>query len=237
MTLPSRANCGTSASRWCTFLSITIRMVKSCVICGIKFCCKPPRAREREHVSARDVPGGSAHWASSCSRPDVSFPVVHVALRLELMAAGLWGVPDVAVEARADDHVDTSEVADALVVANGQGLAEPAQPRDDRLLATPAQRMHDKRLSSIDALQNPRLRLRLLRSVYFVLQLWDQSLVPKSTAYGATPLADTQRAAIGDLCVSYASESRRMQCPNEEVRASAEDIAAAFDTFGRRLLS
>jgi len=28
-----------------------------------------------------------------------------------------------------------------------------------------------------------------------------------------------------------------MQCPNEQIRASAEDLAAAFDTFGRRLLS
>jgi nuclear pore complex protein Nup155 len=170
---------------------------------------------------------------------DVAFPVIHVALRLELMAAGLWGVPDVAVEAHVDDEYDTSEVADALVVAC-KGLAEPVQRAYDRLLATPAQRMHDKRLSKVDALQTPRLRLRLLRSVYFVLQLWDQSLVPKATAYGeprAYATGGHVRAAIGDLCVSYASESRRMQCPNEVIRANAEELAAAFDTFGRRLLS
>jgi nuclear pore complex protein Nup155 len=28
-----------------------------------------------------------------------------------------------------------------------------------------------------------------------------------------------------------------MQCPNEIIRANAEDLAAAFDTFGRRLLA
>ena len=167
---------------------------------------------------------------------DVAFPVVHVALRLELMAAGLWGVPDVAVEARVEDDYDGSEVADALVSAC-KGLAEPVQRAYDRLLATPAQRMHDKRLSRVDALQTPRLRVRLLKSVYFVLQLWDQSLVPKSTTYGAYATGGHVRAAIGDLCVSYASESRRMQCPNEQIRAHAEELAAAFDTFGRRLLS
>lgn len=167
---------------------------------------------------------------------DVAFPVVHVALRLELMAAGLWGVPDVAVEAQSEDDYDSSEVSDALVVAC-KGLAEPVQRAYDKLLATPAQRMHDKRLSRVDALQTPRMRVRLLRSVYFVLQLWDQSLVPKSTAYGAYATGGHVRAAIGDLCVSYASESRRMQCPNEHIRASAEELAAAFDTFGRRLLA
>jgi len=168
---------------------------------------------------------------------DVAFPVVHVALQLELMAAGLSPfAPNGVLEATVEDELDASEVADALVFAC-KGLAEPVQRAYDRLLATPAQRMHDKRLSRVDALQTPRLRLRLLRSVYFVLQLWDQSLVPKSTAYGAYATGGHVRAAIGDLCVSYASESRRMQCPNEQIRASAEDLAAAFDTFGRRLLS
>ena len=168
---------------------------------------------------------------------DVAFPVVHVALRLELMAAGIWGVPDAAIEAHGDEEFDTGEVGDALVAAC-KGLAEPVQRAYDRLLATPAQRMHDKRLSKVDALQTPRMRLRLLRSVFFVLQLWDQSLVPKSTAYGSTYATGGHvRAAIGDLCVSYASECRRMQYSNERARATTEELAAAFDTFGRRLLS
>ena len=114
-----------------------------------------------------------------------AFPVAHVALKLELMAAGLWGLPEgVAAEAqgggygRADGSgaADPTAVADAMLAACG-GSPEAVHAAYDRLLATPVQRaQHDRRLVQEQQLQTPALRLRLLRSALRVLQRWDESI-------------------------------------------------------------
>ena len=183
---------------------------------------------------------------------DVAFPVSHVALRLELLAAGMWGsasaatVP-VALDA---DAAPAETVADAVLAAT-RDSPEAAHAAYDRLLATPASRAHlDGRLAQEQQLQTPALRLRLLRSALRVLRRWEERLrgdaarfagggTPTPAAsgfggYGASPAH--VRAALGDVCVGYAGEARRLLQVPSSAQNVAEALAADFDALGKRLV-
>ena len=181
---------------------------------------------------------------------DVAFPVSHVALRLELLAAGMWGsasaatVP-VALDA---DAAPAETVADAVLAAT-RDSPEAAHAAYDRLLATPASRAHlDGRLAQEQQLQTPALRLRLLRSALRVLRRWEERLRGDAARFagGGTPAASGfggygaspahVRAALGDVCVGYAGEARRLLQVPSSAQNVAEALAADFDALGKRLV-
>ena len=181
---------------------------------------------------------------------DVAFPVSHVALRLELLAAGMWGSESAATNPVALDADATSAetVADAVLAAT-RDSPEAAHAAYDRLLATPASRAHlDGRLAQEQQLQTPALRLRLLRSALRVLRRWEERLRGDAARFagGGTPAASGfggygaspahVRAALGDVCVGYAGEARRLLQVPSSAQNVAEALAADFDALGKRLV-
>ena len=186
---------------------------------------------------------------------DAAFPVAHVALRLELLDAGLWRPergeprePDTQSDlrdARARDDDDDASVAETLLRATRDSF-EAAHAAYDSLLAAPHavhRAHHDRRMQAHAAhLQTPALRLRLLRSALRVLRRWEASLAGAETetsggfgAYGGG--RRRARAALADVCAGYAGEARRLlQVPASE-QGAAEALAAEFEALGKRLAS
>ena len=185
---------------------------------------------------------------------DVAFPVAHVALKLELMAGGLWG----GVNAAVGGSEDVGAVADAMLAATGDS-PEAIHAAYDSLLATPASRaQHGSiRLVQSEQLQTPALRLRLLRSALRVLRRWDEKIRSDAGleggfgggggagngaangggfgAFGAGQGAHV-RAALGDVCVGYAGEARRLLQVPTSAQGAAEALAEEFDALGKRLI-
>ncbi|EEH60363.1 uncharacterized protein MICPUCDRAFT_38075 [Micromonas pusilla CCMP1545] len=193
-------------------------------------------------------PDPRAALAEACARvrelgpklhpSEQAFPLAHVALKLELMAAGLF-----ATTRPCDDAAELGIVPDALLSATRDSL-ESVHAAYDRLLATPVQRAHhDRRLAQEQALQTPALRLRLLRSALRVMRRWDEAVAAQTQtqtggggfdAYGAN--ASHVRAALGDVCAGYAGEARRLlQVPSSE-QGAAEALAGEFERLGTRLI-
>ena len=188
---------------------------------------------------------------------DVAFPVAHVALKLELMAGGLWG----GVASAVAGSEDVGAVADAMLAATCDS-PEAAHAAYDSLLATPASRAQHGRAGALvqsEQLQTPALRLRLLRSALRVLRRWDEKIRSSSDApalggfgagngagngvangggfgaFGAGQGAHV-RAALGDVCVGYAGEARRLLQVPTSAQGAAEALAEEFDALGKRLI-
>ena len=177
---------------------------------------------------------------------DAAFPVAHVALKLELLAAGLWK-PD-----GADVHVAAVDAEDDVaecVLASTRDSFEAAHAAYARLLATPAHRAHhDRTVQREQHLQTPALRLRLLRSALRVLRRWEASLTANTPADG-NGFVESQaggfgsygggneraRFALADVCAGYAGEARRLLQVPMSAQGTAEALAADFEALGRRL--
>jgi nuclear pore complex protein Nup155 len=176
---------------------------------------------------------------------DVAFPVAHVALKLELMAGGLWGGTRSAVSG----SEEVGAVAEALLAATGDS-PEAVHAAYDGLLATPASRaQHGQLLVQAEQLQTPALRLRLLRSALRVLRRWDEKIRAAQVrnggvdggggggGFGAFGAAGAHvRAALGDVCVGYAGEARRLLQVPTSAQGAAESLAEEFDALGKRLI-
>ena len=181
---------------------------------------------------------------------DVAFPVAHVALKLELMAGGLWG----GVGAAVAGSEDAAAVADAMLAATGDS-PEAAHAAYDSLLATPASRaQHGRALVQSEQLQTPALRLRLLRSALRVLRRWDEKIRADDAGLGGGGAGNGAaahggfgafgkdfgnrhvRAALGDVCVGYAGEARRLLQVPTSAQGAAEALAEEFDALGKRLI-
>ena len=164
-----------------------------------------------------------------------------------------------------DGAVDPHVVADALLAAT-RGSREAVHTAYHQLLATLVQRAHqDRRLVQEQTLQTPALRLRLLRSALRVLQRWDESILAGASdrgsegggggrggagagegsgsglgggfeSYGASGAQQHVRAALGDVCVGYAGEARRLLQVPTSAQGAAEALAADFDALGKRLI-
>jgi nuclear pore complex protein Nup155 len=187
---------------------------------------------------------------------DTAFPVAHVALKLELLAAGLWrleggeggGGGNNAAFTSNDAETGEDDVAECVLASTRESF-ESVHAAYDRLLATPAHRgHHDRTVQRESHLQTPALRLRLLRSALRVLRRWEASLVALSTQ-NANAFAETAgggfgsygggkertRAALADVCSGYAGEARRLLQVPTSAQGTAEALAADFEALGRRL--
>jgi nuclear pore complex protein Nup155 len=173
---------------------------------------------------------------------DVAFPVAHVALKLELMAGGLWGGTRSAVSG----SEEVGAVAEALLAATGDS-PEAVHAAYDGLLATPASRaQHGQLLVQAEQLQTPALRLRLLRSALRVLRRWDEKIRAAQVRNGGVDgggggggfgaFGAHVRAALGDVCVGYAGEARRLLQVPTSAQGAAESLAEEFDALGKRLI-
>ena len=189
---------------------------------------------------------------------DAAFPVAHVALRLELLNAGLWrpergerGVeperaPEPSLSRLGAAAGDDAELVAETVLRATRDSFEAAHAAYDRLLAAPhaVHRAHHDRgvQSHARHLQTPALRLRLLRSALRVLRRWEASLAERQAeprggfgAYGGGKRR--ARATLADVCAGYAGEARRLlQVPASE-QGAAEALAAEFEALGKRLAS
>ena len=211
-------------------------------------------------AATRDACAAAASLGPKLFPSDAAFPVAHVALRLELLAAGLWrpehGEPsdDVPSETfstgwtRGAGVSDDSFVAETVLRATRDSF-EAAHAAYDRLLATHS--LHRKGvhcdtrlLAHARHLQTPALRLRLLRSALRVLRRWEESLRFDAErnarfdkggfgAFGGGK--ERARAALAEVCAGYAGEARRLlQVPASE-QGAAEALAAEFEVLGRSL--
>jgi nuclear pore complex protein Nup155 len=209
----------------------------------------------------RDACAAAASLGPKLFSSDAAFPVAHVALRLELLAAGLWrpepgetARDDVPSEPFATGWRNGAGVSDDCFVAETVLRAtrdsfEAAHAAYDRLLATHS--LHRKGvhcdtrlLAHARHLQTPALRLRLLRSALRVLRRWEESLRFDAErdarfdkggfgAFGGGK--ERARAALAEVCAGYAGEARRLlQVPASE-QGAAEALAAEFEVLGRSL--
>ena len=107
-----------------------------------------------------------------------------------------------------------------------------------------------------EQLQTPALRLRLLRSALRVLRRWDEKIrsdaglaggfggggagngAANGGGFGAVGACQGAhvRAALGDVCVGYAGEARRLLQVPTSAQGAAEALAEEFDALGKRLL-
>ena len=161
------------------------------------------------------------------------------------MAGGLWGGTRSAVSG----SEEVGAVAEALLAATGDS-PEAVHAAYDGLLATPASRaQHGQLLVQAEQLQTPALRLRLLRSALRVLRRWDEKIRAAQVGngggvdggggggFGAFGAAGAHvRAALGDVCVGYAGEARRLLQVPTSAQGAAESLAEEFDALGKRLI-
>ena len=213
-------------------------------------------------AATRDACAAAASLGPKLFPSDAAFPVAHVALRLELLAAGLWR-PEHGEQSRNGEAEtfssgnarggnaarDDALVAETVLRATRDSF-EAAHAAYDRLLATHSlhRAVHcDKRMQAYARhLQTPALRLRLLRSALRVLRRWEESLrrdAERDTrdkrekggfgAFGGGK--ERARAALAEVCAGYAGEARRLlQVPASE-QGAAEALAAEFEVLGRSL--
>jgi nuclear pore complex protein Nup155 len=154
-------------------------------------------AGEKENdadAAARAACAAAAALGPKLFPSDAAFPVAHVALRLELLAAGLWH-PDCGDSQEGGEAVRSSQkragprqlqddalVAETVLRATRDSF-EAAHAAYDRLLAAPHamhRAHHDRRMQAhARHLQTPALRLRLLRSALRVLRRWEASTVER----------------------------------------------------------
>ena len=217
-------------------------------------------AGEKENdadAAARAACAAAAALGPKLFPSDAAFPVAHVALRLELLAAGLWH-PDCGDSQEGGEAVRSSQkragprqlqddalVAETVLRATRDSF-EAAHAAYDRLLAAPHamhRAHHDRRMQAhARHLQTPALRLRLLRSALRVLRRWEASTAERELepprGFGAYGGGNRRaRAALADVCAGYAGEARRLlQVPASE-QGAAEALAAEFEALGRRLAS
>jgi len=217
-------------------------------------------AGEKENdadAAARAACAAAAALGPKLFPSDAAFPVAHVALRLELLAAGLWH-PDCGDSQEGGEAVRSSQkragprqlqddalVAETVLRATRDSF-EAAHAAYDRLLAAPHamhRAHHDRRMQAhARHLQTPALRLRLLRSALRVLRRWEASTAEREPepprGFGAYGGGNRRaRAALADVCAGYAGEARRLlQVPASE-QGAAEALAAEFEALGRRLAS
>lgn len=113
---------------------------------------------------------------------EVAFPLPHVLLRLELLAAGVWGdTPGAAA--------DQGAIA-ATAVAACKGAPEPVLRAYDSLLQR-----------TVGELASPPLRAQLLRSALLVLREWAEPYLSSSAAAPSAYLAPGGRSAAPDAGV------------------------------------
>ena len=212
------------------------------------------RGRRRRRRARRLRGGGVAGPQAFPS--DAAFPVAHVALRLESLAAGLWrperGEQQSENGGRLSEAVrkwapslDDALVAETVLRATRDSF-EAAHAAYDRLLAAPHamhRAHHDRRMQAhARHLQTPALRLRLLPSAARRAAAWEGSTAERepepARGFGAYGGGNRRaRAALADVCAGYAGEARRLlQVPASE-QGAAEALAAEFEALGRRLAS
>ena len=168
---------------------------------------------------------------------DAAFPVSHVALRLELLAAGMWGPLETASANALDldgDAAGRETVAEAVLAAT-RDSPEAAHAAYDRLLATPASRAHhDGRLAQEQQLQTPALRLRLLRSALRVLRRWEERLRGDAKRTGAGA-GGARRERIRRVRRVAGARARRVGGRVRGVRGGGEAaVAGALERAERR---
>ena len=208
-------------------------------------------------AAARAACAAAASLGPKLFPSDAAFPVAHVALRLELLAAGLWcpergeqqsengGEAVRSSQKMGAQLLDDALVAETVLRATRDSF-EAAHAAYDRLLAAPHamhRAHHDRRMQAhARHLQTPALRLRLLRSALRVLRRWEGSTAERepepARGFGAYGGGNRRaRAALADVCAGYAGEARRLlQVPASE-QGAAEALAAEFEALGRRLAS
>ena len=207
-------------------------------------------------AAARAACAAAASLGPKLFPSDAAFPVAHVALRLELLAAGLWcpergeqqsengGEAVRSSQKMGAQLLDDALVAETVLRATRDSF-EAAHAAYDRLLAAPHamhRAHHDRRMQAhARHLQTPALRLRLLRSALRVLRRWEGSTAerePEPARVRRLRRRDRRaRAALADVCAGYAGEARRLlQVPASE-QGAAEALAAEFEALGRRLAS
>ena len=208
------------------------------------------------NAAARRSCAAAASLGPKLFPSDAAFPVAHVALRLELLAAGLWrrsaasssqkmgGRLSEAVRKWAPSFWTTRWWRRRCCARRATLFGSHAAY--DRLLAAPHamhRAHHDRRMQAhARHLQTPALRLRLLRSALRVLRRWEGSTAERepepARGFGAYGGGNRRaRAALADVCAGYAGEARRLlQVPASE-QGAAEALAAEFEALGRRLAS
>ena len=146
------------------------------------------------------------------------------------------------------DAASAETVADAVLAATRDSPEAAHAAYDDCSPRRRPRAHHDGRLAQEQQLQTPALRLRLLRSALRVLRRWEERLRgdAKRFAGGGTPAASGfggygaspahVRAALGDVCVGYAGEARRLLQVPSSAQNVAEALAAEFDALGKRLV-
>jgi nuclear pore complex protein Nup155 len=214
---------------------------------------------KRRRRRARAACAAAAALGPKLFPSDAAFPVAHVALRLELLAAGLWH-PDCGDSQEGGEAVRSSQKRGGSPPASGRRarggdgccarraiLSRRRTPRttgsSPRRTRCTAKAHHDRRMQAhARHLQTPALRLRLLRSALRVLRRWEASTAEREPepprGFGAYGGGNRRaRAALADVCAGYAGEARRLlQVPASE-QGAAEALAAEFEALGRRLAS
>ncbi|KAK9832768.1 hypothetical protein WJX84_003081 [Apatococcus fuscideae] len=149
---------------------------------------------------------------------DTAFPLPHVALRLEQVAAGQW--PEAATPGD-----DLERVANVLLKLCGATTANATQA---------VQRVYDTLLSvrgadeAGDALHAPLLRIRLLRALLFLMERSVEACKqqPSVGGRGAMQSAQQEVGTIVNACERYAHEAKRLH-----VQQEAHDVAAGFESL------
>lgn len=137
---------------------------------------------------------------------DAALPLPHLVLRLEQVAAGLWPAAD-----GPEETADVGVVARALLEACCGSHEAVLRCYADVLAARPGQSR------DVDALQSPRLRTRVLRSLLAACRAALEGSASRRV-----------QGVVAEVAQRYASEARRL--PGGEETASA--LEALSKTFG-----
>ena len=174
---------------------------------------------------------------------DAAFPTSHVALHLELMAAGQWGLPEGLTTRGGEgpgegdlDATGEATVASAVLRACRDDAAG-AFAAYDRLLAPPGAAgagvglRGEARAERERRLQTPALRLRLLASAAAIVRRWDPSAEERSSERGRAPGdGDDHRGDPRNAFDTFGGSR------DASVRAALADACAAYAGEARRLL-
>ena len=159
-------------------------------------------------AAAQDTP---LHAACACVADlgrrffpnDAALPLPHLVLRLEQVAAGLW--PSTGEAEQGDDGV----VARALLTTCCGSHEAVLRCYADVLAARPGQSR------DVDALQSPRLRTRVLRSL----------LAACRAALEGAPSSRRVEGVVAEVAQRCASDARRLP------GGDAQDVAAALEAM------
>ncbi|KAK9837777.1 hypothetical protein WJX74_004885, partial [Apatococcus lobatus] len=147
-----------------------------------------------------------------------AFPLPHVALRLEQVAAGAWPEPATPV----DNLEKVANVLLKICGATTAGALQSVQSVYDNLLV---RRGADEAGSALHA---PLLRIRLLRALYFLMS---RSLEGCSQvgSRGGLQRAQQEVGSIVNACERYALDAKRLH-----VQQEADETAAAFESLSSK---